>query len=109
MMISNKTTQKISTTRSNKKTVRRVQTEMDEPLPYRKTDLSNRDSQKHQSKPKYLDVYSKLNFKESSNGRKVYKMVNPKQLVANKIMRTEPDEPPRKPTSQALTAQGSKY
>lgn len=45
-MISNKPVTKIFTTRSNKKTVRRVQTEADEQLqiPYRKSELSNRDS-----------------------------------------------------------------
>jgi|JI10StandDraft_1071094.scaffolds.fasta_scaffold115894_1 hypothetical protein len=36
-MISNKPALKIYTNRSNKKTVRRVQTEVDEQLPYRKS------------------------------------------------------------------------
>lgn len=36
-------------------------------------------------------------------------MANQKQLVANKIMRTEPDEPARKLTSQASMGHNSKY
>jgi len=36
-MISNKLGQKVSSTRSNKKTVRVVYTEADEPIPYRKS------------------------------------------------------------------------
>jgi hypothetical protein len=41
-MLSNKLGQKISTTRSNKKTVKTLQTEADEPTLYRKSQLSNR-------------------------------------------------------------------
>jgi len=87
-MISNKPGQKISTTRSNKKTVRRVHTEMDEPMPNRKTDLSNRDSQRNQSRQKYLDVYSKLNLKESINPRKTFKVNTHKQPILHKHLKT---------------------
>lgn len=87
-MISNKPGEKISTTRSNKKTVRRVHTEMDEPMPNRKTDLSNRDSQRNQSRQKYLDVYSKLNLKESINPRKTFKVNTHKQPILHKHLKT---------------------
>lgn len=87
-MISNKTGQKISTNRSKKKTIRRVHTEMDEPIIYRKTDLSNRESQQHHSRQKYLDVYSKLNLKDTTNPRKTFKVNTHKQPMLIKHMKT---------------------
>lgn len=90
-MISNKLGTKIFTTRSNKKTVRRVHTEADEQMPYRKSELSNRDSETYKSKPKYLDVYSKLNLKDSTNPRKTFKINANKHPIMNKYMKTEPD------------------
>lgn len=108
-MISNKPRQKISTTRSNKKTTRRVQTETDEPIPYRRTELSNRGSERNYSKQKYLDVYSKINMKESYNPRKTFKVNTHKQPYIHKHMKTEPDEVSRKLTGQSAPSPQSRY
>lgn len=43
-MFSNKGVHKLPTTRSTKKTTRRIQTEADEPIMNRRTELSNRGS-----------------------------------------------------------------
>jgi hypothetical protein len=61
---------------------------MDEPAFYRKTELSNRESQQHQSRQKYLDVYSKLNLKDSINPRKTFKVNTHKQPVLIKHLKT---------------------
>ena len=108
-MISNKPRHKISTTRSNKKTTRRVQTETDEPIPYRRTELSNRGSERNYSKQKYLDVYSKINMKESVSTRKTFKVNTYKQPFLHKHLKTEPDDGSRKLTVQSNNNPQNKY
>lgn len=95
-MMPSKGANKLSSTGSNKRTIRKIQTEANESVPHRRTEFSNRGSERNYSKAKHLPMQSNLH---PTNYRKTFKINPYKNNPTNKYMRTEPDEPMRRITN----------
>ena len=87
---------KLSSTRSNKRGLRRIQTETNESAPHGVREFSNRGSERIYSKPKAVGIQPSM---QPYNQRKTFKINTFKHKRPNKYLLTEGDESVRRITN----------